>query len=599
MGFPRLSVTVSAAVSLLSLIAPASSAQDAQPTGELLASQVNETLGLTDSVVFSLDVTGEPGDEALFVLPIEGVDFTLQTWPHSVRSEHYRVLAQVADGSLVEVPASEVRTLRGVVTEVPGSTAAGAFEDDGGLFARVHLPGLDSGYWVEQLVDRFPGADPALHVVYRDADVLHGHGVCGSEALPDPSVPDTHGSSFAGVGDCGGLCLAELGCDADFEYYQDYGSNVNTVQNRINSIINTMNQQYESEVGIRHDITTIVVRTTSNDPYTGSNPSSLLNQVQNQWTGPLAGTPHDVTQLFTGKNMQGSTIGVANLGAICSPNRYSVVENFTGNFSCLTDLSAHELGHNWNAGHCSCGGFTMNPSITCANRFTNGTEATISSYRAFVSPCLGSEGPPQADFVANPTNGDAPHPVQFTDTTTGTKSSWFWDFGDGNTSTQQNPSHTYTMAGTFDVSLSVSGSDGSDSTTKVGFIDVTPPVTQFTDLGGGAPGVLGVPELSASGPLFAGEQVNVNLVSGSFSSTALAWLSFASSPVNAFGGTIFANPPSAQLFFSTNGFGALFLNTSWPAGLPPGTELYIQFLIADPLAQDGVSVSNGITATTL
>ena len=52
--------------------------------------------------------------------------------------------------------------------------------------------------------------------------------------------------------------------------------------------------------------------------------------------------------------------------------------------------------------------------------------------------------PPVANFNASPTSGNAPLPIQFTDNSTGSPTSWSWTFGDGGTSTAQNPSHTYT-----------------------------------------------------------------------------------------------------------------------------------------------------------
>jgi PKD repeat protein len=45
--------------------------------------------------------------------------------------------------------------------------------------------------------------------------------------------------------------------------------------------------------------------------------------------------------------------------------------------------------------------------------------------------------------------------VAFTDSSTGSVTSYAWTFGDGGTSTQQNPSYTYTTAGTFSVALTV------------------------------------------------------------------------------------------------------------------------------------------------
>ena len=90
---------------------------------------------------------------------------------------------------------------------------------------------------------------------------------------------------------------------------------------------------------------------------------------------------------------------------------------------------------------------------------------------------VGGGGPvaPTANFAGTPTSGDFPLTVTFTDASAGAPTSWSWTFGDGGTSTAQNPSHTYTTAGTYDVSLTVSNSEGNDSVTKTNYITVTAP----------------------------------------------------------------------------------------------------------------------------
>ena len=60
-----------------------------------------------------------------------------------------------------------------------------------------------------------------------------------------------------------------------------------------------------------------------------------------------------------------------------------------------------------------------------------------------------------ASFTASPTSGAAPLTVQFRDTSTGSPTSWSWNFGDGTTSTLRNPSHTYRRTGTFTARLTV------------------------------------------------------------------------------------------------------------------------------------------------
>lgn len=69
-------------------------------------------------------------------------------------------------------------------------------------------------------------------------------------------------------------------------------------------------------------------------------------------------------------------------------------------------------------------------------------------------------------FATVPRSGELPHSVSFINRSTGPITGYSWDFGDGTTSQQQNPSHTYDTVGTFDVKLTVSGTSGSASTLK-------------------------------------------------------------------------------------------------------------------------------------
>ncbi len=69
-------------------------------------------------------------------------------------------------------------------------------------------------------------------------------------------------------------------------------------------------------------------------------------------------------------------------------------------------------------------------------------------------------------FTAKPTSGVAPLTVQFTDSSNGVVNEWFWQFGDGRTSTERNPKHVYKAPGHYDVRLRVTGPGGTKSLTK-------------------------------------------------------------------------------------------------------------------------------------
>ena len=77
-----------------------------------------------------------------------------------------------------------------------------------------------------------------------------------------------------------------------------------------------------------------------------------------------------------------------------------------------------------------------------------------------------------ANFTANVTTGVAPLTVRFTDTSANSPSSWLWDFGDGNSSTEQHPTHTYALPGNHTVTLSIN--NGAETYTKPNYIKVTP-----------------------------------------------------------------------------------------------------------------------------
>ena len=132
------------------------------------------------------------------------------------------------------------------------------------------------------------------------------------------------------------------------------------------------------------------------------------------------------------------------------------------------------ISWSWNFGD---GGTStsQNPSHTYANAGTYTVKLTVTDSEGLTDSIskqvvVGGGGAPQASFTFAPANPKPGEAVQFTDRSSdpdGTIKSWAWDFGDGKSSTEQNPAHQYAKRGLYTVKLTVTDNDGlTGSTTK-------------------------------------------------------------------------------------------------------------------------------------
>jgi len=138
----------------------------------------------------------------------------------------------------------------------------------------------------------------------------------------------------------------------------------------------------------------------------------------------------------------------------------------------------------WNFGDGSAHEYTQNPShtYTTANTFSasliainDGGSSAPYSHNIVITAAA-----PVAAFVGVPVSGSAPLNVQFTDQSTNSPTSWYWSFGDTGFSMEQNPSHTYTGAGTYTVTLTATNAGGSDGETKSNYISSSSaPIAKF------------------------------------------------------------------------------------------------------------------------
>ncbi len=161
------------------------------------------------------------------------------------------------------------------------------------------------------------------------------------------------------------------------------------------------------------------------------------------------------------------------------------------------------------------------------------------------------------------------------------------------------PNGMYTLtvqaAGYLDSIQQVTVAVGSPVTLDVALV---PEPNAWQDLGGGSLGSAGIPGLSGTGTLEANTLVTLDLQAALPNALLLGWISTSSSPLFAAGGTLYTNPLLHQFQFMANTSGQLGLPTTWPAGLPSGTQLWVQFVCEDGGVVFGFTLSNALLGTT-
>lgn len=151
---------------------------------------------------------------------------------------------------------------------------------------------------------------------------------------------------------------------------------------------------------------------------------------------------------------QSVTIGCPPPPVAFSQSTSGLVASFTDNtpgspVSWLWDFGDGNLATVQNATHTYSAAGTYTVCLTVTD--TCGTDSSCASVTVCPNPV--ALFTPTANFLT----------VNFTDNTSGTPTSWNWDFGDGNTSTSQNPSHTYATDGAYTVCLDVTDNCGTSS----------------------------------------------------------------------------------------------------------------------------------------
>ncbi|MDD1677896.1 MAG: PKD domain-containing protein [Methanomicrobiales archaeon] len=135
-----------------------------------------------------------------------------------------------------------------------------------------------------------------------------------------------------------------------------------------------------------------------------------------------------------------------------------------------------------------CGYVCSDGDFKCTGYDSYVCSSNAWSLRLTNDASCGYIAPLAADFFSDTRTGLAPKTLQFYDQSSGNPNAWTWNFGDGSTSSLQNPSHEYKSSGTYTVTLTIQKDQSSNKIVKKSYIKISRPKTTGT---GKRPGMVG------------------------------------------------------------------------------------------------------------
>jgi len=432
----------------------------------------------------------------------DGTSWQLEMYDSGIISQRYQLVSGTTNRNR-----TPVKAMSGKLVNVANSSASLTF-NDGFIYGYVRI-GLTT-YFIEPITNFVPGHHKDEFVVYSINDIIPDkvERKCGFELYEEELMKHQDRTTTTNPNRSVGECfIVDYAIAADWSMVTKYGSDI-AVENQLIGVTNNVQTNYDNEFAdeLQLEIPIIWITPCSTcNPWTNSTDSgALLSSFRSWGNGGGFGTIFDVASLWTNRDFDGSTIGLAYVGVVCTNSRYNVLQDFSSNANFLRVLTSHELGHNFNANHDGSGsGFIMAPAVNTSNTWSTASITAINQHistRTCLSDCPPTVPPPVADFDFVVNDDCIVGQVQFFDQSSNAFSR-VWSFPGGNpsTSTAVNPIISYQNVGVYSATLTVTNPAGTNTRTRSNIFTInTVPVASFTFFVNGAVVIFGNTSVNAT-----------------------------------------------------------------------------------------------------
>ena len=238
-------------------------------------------------------------------------------------------------------------------------------------------------YAIEPTASLGLGKNPSTHAFYalKDLAVNAGELACGSTPLFANARTDLNTSAKAIAAELTFIAeeVATQQIDLSLIGDSDFASGRSDPTADMMDRFNIVDGIFSDQVGVTLNITEVRITDAGTEPFTTTDASDLLDELATLRFNDPALRSTGLTHLYTGRNLDGTTAGIAFRGALCSSRFGAGLSEGRRNLTTDSLIAAHELGHNFGAPHdnepgsvCSAtpGGFLMAPSINGSNTFS-------------------------------------------------------------------------------------------------------------------------------------------------------------------------------------------------------------------------------------
>src|SRR5688572_6676862 len=298
--------------------------------------------------------------------------FELELEPFDVRAENYRAVVMEEGGVARELGRAPARTFKGTVRGMEGAQARFSL-DSAKLEGIIVTPGGEL-YFVEAAKNFSAAASKGDFVFYPESSVrAESFGECGTTLAHRVGERAEGVTEAAGSSGSGGTAATltkgiraeevfgpkpevEVATEADFEFFQTFGTpeaaNADTLD-----VMNQVDGIYDVQLGIKMRVVFQRTWAVAADPYSGTAASAALDQFRVVYDGSFGpgGPPaRDITHMWTGRDFNGGTIGIAYIASVCDAPAfaYGISQNvFGAGAPQRIGLTSHEIGHNFSAEH--------------------------------------------------------------------------------------------------------------------------------------------------------------------------------------------------------------------------------------------------------